>query len=142
MEFEYKKGGRIAACPPPLTIQCFVSRNDPFIKFDCGSKVILVWPSFGDAADQLEGAESIKSKASVFTADLRSFTADRFRDCLRIAFFLRTVGIDEKDFFPCRQIALRKLQNALMELGVINTRGKADKIVCLEISCRRFYGVN
>ena len=95
-----------------------------------------------NAADELKGAEGVEAEATELTNDLGFSLGNSFGDGLGVALLLFTVGVQEENGFANWKVLLGKLQNGLMELGVVDAGGEAHHVVTGQVSSLNLGGID
>lgn len=109
---------------------------------DRTGQVFLVWVTLGYAAHQPEGAEGVKSQAAVFPKDLGVFGAGDLSDGIRIALLFCPAGVKKKHRLSLWQAGSRQMQDAFVELGIVNAGGEAHPLIAARIGVRGGCGVD
>lgn len=97
------------------------------------SQIGCIRMALGNTADQLKGAKGVESETAKFAYDLGVVFGNSLSNGLGVALLLCAVGVQEEYRLAVGQILLGKLQNGLMELGVVDTGSKANHVVAGQI---------
>ena len=116
--------------------------GDALVEPDRTGQVFLVWVTLGYAAHQPEGAEGVKSQAAVFPKDLGAFGAGDLGDGIRVALLFCPAGIKKEHRLSLGQAGSRQMQDAFVELGIVNAGGEAHPLIAAQVGIRGGCGVD
>lgn len=98
--------------------------------------------ALGNTANQLERAEGVEAEAPKFTGNLCVVLGYGFGNGLGVALLLSAIGVEEEYGLPIRKILLGKIQNSLMELGVVNAGCEAYHVEACQVGGLDLGGIN